>query len=111
MLDEIDVDTMIADKYWIWRVYDIDGKTKYKLRSGIDTFLVERQDYAKMIDDMFKKRNTPLMHIKYTLHSIVKPDKNFDLFSRAVLCLIGLPYDLKMCRLNKIREEVINKTR
>lgn len=97
------VDCMFAGKYHLWRVYDIDGVKKYKLRSGLNTFFVERKDHAQMIDDLFRKRNTPLMHIKYALYSMVKPDKNFDLFARAVLAVQELPYNLKMCKLNKTR--------
>lgn len=92
-------DDMFTEKYHIWRVYDIDGITKYKL----NTLFVERKDHAKMIDDLFRKRNTPSMHIKHSWHLIKNPPLGIDNVTVAILALCELPNNLKMCKLNKTR--------
>ena len=99
------IDHMFMKDCDVYRVYDTDGIKKYQLWSGIDPFFVERLDHTQMIDDMFKKRNTPSMHIKYSLHSIIEPDKDLrlGLVARTFFGLVGLPVNLRMCRLNKTR--------
>lgn len=97
------VDSMFTEKYYLWRVYDIDGITKYKLNSGIDTFFIERQDHAQKVDDMFRKRNTPTMHVKHMWHSIKNPPSDLNVIATTIIAGIELLYNLKMCRLNKTR--------
>ncbi len=97
------VDSMFTEKYYLWRVYDIDGITKYKLNSGIDTFFIERQDHAQKVDDMFRKRNTPTMHVKHMWHSIKNPPSGLNVIATTIIAGVELLYNLKMCRLNKTR--------
>lgn len=97
------IDDMFTEKYHIWRVYDTDGGTKYKLKSGSNNFFVEREDYVQKIDDLFRKRNAPLMHFKYMWHSIKNPPLGMNMVASTILAVIELPYSLKMCRLNKTR--------
>ena len=97
------VDSMFTKRYNLSRVYDIDGVKKYKITSGINPFFIERQDLIEMADDLFRKRNTPLMHIKYAVYSIMNPPTGMSMLVTAYLAIRELPENLKMCRLNKTR--------
>ena len=94
-------DDLMWEKYHICRVLDTDNVYKYLLWSGTNSFWVERLEHTKMIDDMFEKRDTPLMHIRYTIHSFVDPLPDMNRFSATVLALKNLRCDIARCHKRK----------